>query len=53
MNRSNLLIQAGRGVKMKVVTEASLQKEELKVKTEDTCAIYSIIKDITYSIHEV
>ncbi len=53
MKRSNLLIQAGRGVKMKVVTEAALQKEEIKIKTEDTTTIYSIIKDITYSIHEV
>jgi len=53
MKRSNILDQARRRVKMKVVTDATLQKEELKVKTEDTAAIYSIINDITYSIHEV
>ena len=53
MKRNNLLHQAGRGVQMKVVPDTTLQQEELKVKTEDTCTIYSIIKNITYSIHEV
>lgn len=53
MGRSNLQHQAGRGVRMNVVPEAGLKKEELKVQTEHGSSIYSILKDITYSIHEV
>ncbi|HIJ86716.1 MAG TPA: radical SAM protein [Desulfuromonadales bacterium] len=53
MKRNNLLTLAGRGVQMQVIQDATLKKEELKVTTEDTCTIYSISKDITYSIHEV
>ena len=53
MNRSNLLSQTGRGVQTKVALDATLHKEELKIKIEDKTAIYSIINDITYSIHEV
>jgi histone acetyltransferase (RNA polymerase elongator complex component) len=53
MKRSNLLNQTGRGVLMQVVTDGTLQKEELKIKTEESSAIYSIIKDLNYSIDEV
>ncbi|MFZ4856286.1 MAG: elongator complex protein 3 [Desulfuromonadaceae bacterium] len=53
MKRNNLRRQAGRGVQMKVIPDATLQQEELKVKTEDSCTIYSIIKDSIYFIHEV
>ena len=53
MKRNNLLHQAGRGVQMQVITDATLQMEELKVKRENISTIYSIIKDINYSIHEV
>ena len=53
MKRSNLLSQAARGVQIQVVPDATLKREELKVKTEDTSTTYSIINDITYSIHEV
>ncbi len=53
MKRSNLLSQAARGVQIQVVPDATLKREDLKVKTEDTSSIYSIINDITYSIHEV
>jgi histone acetyltransferase (RNA polymerase elongator complex component) len=53
MKRRNLLSQAARGVQLQIVPDVTLKKDELKVKTEDRCAIYSISKDITYSIHEV
>lgn len=53
MKRSNLQSQAGRGVRMQVVPDADLKREELKVVTEDSSSIYSIVNDIHYSIHEV
>jgi hypothetical protein len=53
MKRNNLHRHAGRGVQMEIVPDATLLKEELKVTMEDTCTIYSISKDIDYSIHEV
>ena len=53
MKRNNMFRQTGRGVQMQIVPDATLQMEELKVKTEDTDTIYSIIKDISYSILEV
>lgn len=53
MGRSNLQRQVERGVRIEVVPDVSLKREELKVLTENTCTIYSILKDITYSIHEV
>jgi len=53
MKRSALHSQSQRGVQMQVVPDATLEKEELKVEIEDSCVIYSIIKDSNYSIHEV
>lgn len=53
MKRSNLQSQAKRGVQMLVIPDAALKKEELKVETKYINSIYSIIKDINYSIHEV
>lgn len=53
MKRANLQRQAERGVQMRVVTDASLKKEELEIQIEDSTAIYSIISDLHYSIHEV
>jgi histone acetyltransferase (RNA polymerase elongator complex component) len=53
MKRSNLQSQTGRGVQMQVVPDAALKKEELKVETENISSIYSITKDINYSILEV
>lgn len=53
MKRCNLHSQAERGVQMMVVPDVTLKKEELKVETKDASTIYSIIKDIHYSIHEV
>ena len=53
VKRKNILIQNERGVRMQIVPDGGLKREELKVKTEDSCIIYSIIKDINYSIHEV
>ena len=53
VRRINLLNQAGRGVQMQVVPDVALKKEELKVETEEISTIYSIIKDLHYSIHEV
>jgi histone acetyltransferase (RNA polymerase elongator complex component) len=53
VKRSNLLRQAERGVRMQVVQDATLKKEELTVQTNDISGIYSILKDINYSIDEV
>ncbi len=53
MKRGNLQCQAGRGVQMEVVPDASLAKEELRVQGGDSTATYSIISDIHYSIDEV
>ena len=53
INRTNLQSQLERGVQMLVVPDATLQKEELKVKTEKSSVTYSIITYINYSIHEV
>ena len=53
MKRCNMLRQAVRGVMMRVVPDVTLKKEELKVQTESISNIYSIIKDINYSTHEV
>ena len=53
MKRINLQRQLERGVRMQVVPDATLQKEELKVLTEKLSVTYSIITDINYSIHEV
>ncbi len=53
MNRSNVQSQASRGVQIRVVQDITLKREELKVQTEERSAIYSIINDLNYSIHEV
>lgn len=53
MKQGNLLRQAERGVSIQVVSDAALAREELKVTTDKTTTIYSIIKDCNYSIHEV
>lgn len=53
VGKNNLKRQAGRGVTMSVVPDAALRQEELKVETEQMSSTYSILKDITYSIHEV
>ncbi|NTW80194.1 MAG: radical SAM protein [Geobacteraceae bacterium] len=53
VNRTNLQGQLERGVQMLVIPDVTLQQEELKVLTEESCITYSIISDINYSIHEV
>jgi histone acetyltransferase (RNA polymerase elongator complex component) len=53
IKRSHLQKQTGRGVRMQVVPDVALRKEELKIRTEDSTATYSIISDLHYSIHEV
>lgn len=53
MKRGTLLRQARRGVQMKISSDATLALEEIKVVTEETSAIYSIIKDNIYLTHEV
>ncbi len=53
VKRGNLQRQAEREVQMQVVPDVTLKKEELKVEIEEISTIYSIIKDLHYSIHEV
>jgi histone acetyltransferase (RNA polymerase elongator complex component) len=53
MKRVNLQRQAGRGVQMQVVPDASLQQEELWIQGGDSTVTYSIISDNHYSIDEV
>ncbi|MDD2308756.1 MAG: radical SAM protein [Desulfuromonadaceae bacterium] len=53
VKRGGLQSQAERGVRMRVAPDAALTREELKVETEGSSIIYSIINDIHYSIHEV
>ena len=53
VKRGNLQSQAERGVQMQVVQDVTLTKEELKIQTEDSTVIYSIISDLHYYIHEV
>lgn len=53
VKRVNLLSQAERGVQLRVVPDANVNREELKVETEESTAIYSIVKDLYYSIGEV
>ena len=53
MKRRNMLRQTERGVKIQVAADPALNRDELKVQTEETSTIYSIIRDINYSIHEV
>jgi histone acetyltransferase (RNA polymerase elongator complex component) len=53
MKQGNLLSQTERGVKMQVVQDSVLEKEELKIQTEDSTVTYSIVSDLHYSIHEV
>ncbi len=51
--RNNLRRQTERGVRMQVGVDDTLKKDELKVEMQDKCTIYSIVKDLHYSIHEV
>lgn len=53
MKQSNLLQQRRRGVLMRVVPDSTVMQDEIKVQTEEAKVIYSILRDITYSIHEV
>jgi hypothetical protein len=53
MKRANLQRQVERGVQMHVVTDENLKKEEIKIDSEGASNIYSIIKDLHYSINEV
>lgn len=53
MNRNTLNECAERGVRAEVVADAAVKMEEIKVTTDGAATIYSIIKDIHYSIHEV
>lgn len=53
VKKCNVRVQADRGVQMQIVQDAILNPEELKVEIADTVAIYSITKDIYYSIDEV
>jgi len=53
MKRCNVQSQAGRGVRMQVVPDAALKQDELKVETDESSSVYSVVRDIHYSIHEV
>jgi histone acetyltransferase (RNA polymerase elongator complex component) len=53
MKRINLQRAAERGLEMQVLPDANLNKDELKILNADVSTVYSIIKDIHYSIHEV
>jgi histone acetyltransferase (RNA polymerase elongator complex component) len=53
MNGKNMNHQAERGVQMQIIQDADLQNDQLKVEVENKSTIYSILKDINYSIHEV
>lgn len=45
VKQENMLNQAARGVRMRVVADTRLKRDELKVKNEYSYDIYSIIKD--------
>jgi len=53
MKRINLQRQAERGVETQIVPDATLKKEELSITYNDISNVYSIVKDLHYSIHEV
>jgi histone acetyltransferase (RNA polymerase elongator complex component) len=53
MKRVNLQGQGGRGVRIQVVPDDNLHKEELRIQGEAATVTYSIISDIHYSIDEV
>jgi histone acetyltransferase (RNA polymerase elongator complex component) len=53
MRRCNVQNLAKRCVRMQVVPDVTLKKEELTIQTEDSTVTYSIISDLNYSIHEV
>lgn len=53
LGRSTMQHQLERRVTIEVIPDDELEKEQLKVMTESSSSIYSIVKDITYSIHEV
>jgi histone acetyltransferase (RNA polymerase elongator complex component) len=53
LKRSNLRRLADHGIGLRVVTDATLGKEELKIQREESCRTYSIISDLHYSISEV
>lgn len=53
IRRSNLQIQKLRGVDMQVLTDKNIKKEEIIIDAGGKSTIYSIIKDLHYSTHEV
>ena len=53
MKQSNINIQAERGVELQVIQDVTLKMEELKIYTDNSTTIHSIISDLNYSIHEV
>ena len=53
INRRNLKRYLERGVQVQVVTDGKLEREEIRIQTEEATATYSIITDNHYSIHEV
>ena len=53
MKQGNVIILAERGVELQVIQDDTLKKEELKIHTDNSTTIYSIISDLNYSIHEV
>jgi histone acetyltransferase (RNA polymerase elongator complex component) len=53
MKRCNVQNLAERGVRMQVLPDVTLKKEELTIQTEDSTVTCSIISDLHYSIHEV
>lgn len=53
IKQRNILKQAERGVRIVVVQDSSIIKEEIKVTNKDNSTKYSIINDINYSISEV
>ncbi|MDD2853756.1 MAG: radical SAM protein [Desulfuromonadaceae bacterium] len=53
VRRNNLLVQAGRGVRMQIISDTAVPEEQLSIQTECTCSSYSIVTDLHYSIDEV
>lgn len=51
--RGNLLRQTQRGVRMEVVSDVTIRREQLRLQIEKSCTTYSIVSDLHYSIHEV
>jgi len=53
LKRSTLEVLSRRGVQLRVSPDASLVKEEITIKTNQSCSSRSIIYDLNYSMYEV